>query len=47
MLETIFALCVLALFATPPLVLLYAVKDAGEDAIRDYAEQLRKGEIKP
>ena len=42
MLETIFALFVLALFAAPPLIVLYAVKAAGEDAIRDYAEQLRK-----
>lgn len=46
MLETIFGLFVLALFAAPPLIVLYAVRAAGEDAIRDYAEQLRKGGAK-
>lgn len=45
MLETIFGLLVLAVLTAPPLIVFYAVKDAGEDVIRDYAEQLRqKGE---
>lgn len=46
MLETIFGLLVLAVLTAPPLIVLYAVKDAGEDAIRDYADQLRKGGAK-
>lgn len=46
MLETIFGLLVLAVLTAPVLIVLYAVKAAGEDAIREYADQLRKGGAK-
>ena len=46
MLETIVLISVLAVLTAPVLIVLYAVKAAGEDAIREYADQLRKGGAK-
>ena len=47
MLEIIANLAVVGIFAVPGLVLMYLVKSAGEDALRDYADELnRKGATK-
>ena len=47
MLELIANLAVIGVFAVPGLVLMYLVKSAGEDALRDYADELnRKGATK-
>ena len=47
MLELLANLAVIGVFAVPGLVLMYLVKSAGEDALRDYADELnRKGATK-
>ena len=47
MLELIANLAVIGIFAVPGLILMYLVKAAGEDALRDYADELnRKGATK-
>lgn len=43
MIEILANLAVVGIFAVPGLILMYLVKDAGEDAIRQYAEDLRNG----
>ena len=47
MLELLANLAVIGVFAVPGLILMYLVKAAGEDALRDYADELnRKGATK-
>ena len=47
MLELFANLAVIGVFAVPGLILMYLVKAAGEDALRDYADELnRKGATK-
>ena len=47
MLELLANIAVIGVFAVPGLVLMYLVKSAGEDALRDYADELnRKGATK-
>ena len=47
MLELLANLAVIGIFAVPGLILMYLVKAAGEDALRDYADELnRKGATK-
>ena len=43
MLELIANFAVVGILAVPGLVFMYLVKDAGEDALRQYAEDLRNG----
>lgn len=42
MLELLANLAVIGVFAVPGLILMYLVKSAGEDALRDYADELRQ-----
>ena len=47
MLELLANIAVVGVFAVPGLILMYLVKAAGEDALRDYADELnRKGATK-
>lgn len=43
MLELMANIAVVSVFAVPGLIFMYLVKDAGEDALRQYAEDLRNG----
>lgn len=42
MLELLANFAVVGVFAVPGIILMYLVKAAGEDAIRDYAQELRQ-----
>lgn len=43
MLELIANFAVVGVFAVPGFILMYLVKSAGEDYLREYAEDLRNG----
>lgn len=43
MIELFLNCAVFAVIAVPVLIMMYLVASAGEDAIREYAEELRKG----
>ena len=43
MIELFVNCAVVAVIAVPVLIVMYLVKDAGEEAIREYAEELRAG----
>lgn len=43
MLELLANFAVVGVLAVPGIILMYLVKDAGEDALRQYAEDLRNG----
>jgi len=43
MIEQFVNCAVVAVIAVPVLIVMYLVKFAGEEAIREYAEELRKG----